>query len=105
MSLFVFLFVPISTTEAWGSDRDLVSVLVAPVLVMIVPLAWELGRKRWQRGGLALGACLAVVGCATLSNWNRAHEFVPISANGGINLYIGNHPDSDRMVAIRPGAE
>jgi 4-amino-4-deoxy-L-arabinose transferase-like glycosyltransferase len=81
------------------------ALLVAPVLVMIVPLAWELARKRWQRGAMALGACLAVVGCATLSNWNRAHEFVPISANGGINLYIGNHPDSDRMVAIRPGAE
>jgi tetratricopeptide (TPR) repeat protein len=29
---------------------------------------------------------------------------VPISANGGINLYIGNAPGSDRLVAIRPGA-
>ncbi len=81
------------------------ALLVAPVLVLIAPLAWVLGQKRWQRGAVALAACLSIVGCATLANWVRAHELVPISANAGINLYIGNHPDSDRLVAVRPGAE
>jgi tetratricopeptide (TPR) repeat protein len=30
-------------------------------------------------------------------------EIVPISVNGGINFYIGNNPDYDATVAIRPG--
>jgi tetratricopeptide (TPR) repeat protein len=34
-----------------------------------------------------------------------AGEPVLVSSNGGINLYIGNNPDYDRTVRIRPGGE
>ncbi len=105
------LFLAIEHRSRWqrvvasGASIGAGALLVAPVLVMIAPIAWSLGRQRWQRGALAFAGCMAIVGCATLANLSRAHEFVPISANGGINLYIGNDPDSDRLVAIRPGAE
>jgi hypothetical protein len=32
-----------------------------------------------------------------------AHDHVIVSYNGGINFWIGNNPDSERTVAIRPG--
>jgi 4-amino-4-deoxy-L-arabinose transferase-like glycosyltransferase len=88
-----------------GASVGAGALLVAPVLLLIAPVAWAVGKKRWQRGAAAAAVCIAMVGCATLANWIRTKEFVPISANGGINLYIGNHPDSDKWVAIRPGAE
>jgi Tfp pilus assembly protein PilF len=41
--------------------------------------------------------CLAIVLPVTLRNWRVAGEFVPISANGGINLYIGNHEGAEGL--------
>jgi len=35
---------------------------------------------------------------ATLRNWAVAHEFVPISTNGGINLFIGNNQSAQGLV-------
>src|SRR5262249_5548549 len=35
-------------------------------------------------------------------NITHGGEFVPISSNAGINLYIGNNPKYDRTVGIRP---
>lgn len=48
-----------------------------------------------------LGAALAIAP-ATIRNAARGHEFVPISSNGGINFFIGNNPEYDRTVGIRP---
>jgi 4-amino-4-deoxy-L-arabinose transferase-like glycosyltransferase len=90
---------------ACGASIGLGALLVAPVAILIFPLAWALGKKDRRRGALALAVALGVVSSATLANWVRAGELVPISANAGINLYIGNRPDSDRWVAVRPGAE
>ena len=45
----------------------------------------------------------AVVGAVTARNWVVSGEFIPLSWNGGVNFYLGNHPDYDRLVAIRPG--
>jgi hypothetical protein len=36
-------------------------------------------------------------------NHAASGRVVPISVNGGINFYIGNNPDYDTTVAIRPG--
>ncbi|MCB9463774.1 MAG: tetratricopeptide repeat protein [Candidatus Eisenbacteria bacterium] len=39
----------------------------------------------------------------TAQNYEVSHEFIPISYNGGINFWIGNNPNYDDTVAIRPG--
>jgi len=47
----------------------------------------------------------AVIAPATIRNRLVGGEWVLISHNGPINFYIGNHPDYDRMVGLRPGIE
>ncbi len=49
-----------------------------------------------------LGACLLVVAPAIARNWFVSGEFVLISYYGGINAYIGNHPEAD---GVSPKAE
>lgn len=49
--------------------------------------------------GLMLGLCLPVGG-SFLRNLAASGEFTPISANAGINLYIGNHADADGMFTM-----
>ena len=39
----------------------------------------------------------------TYRNWERGHELVLVSSNGGINFYIGNNEHYDETLAIRPG--
>ena len=48
-----------------------------------------------------LGAMLAIAP-ATIRNLARGGELIPISWNGGVNLYIGNNPRYDEIVAVRP---
>lgn len=80
------------------------------VLLMVVIGVLALSRSPQQpRQAIAASFLLALgmavpVGSVTLHNYMVSHEFVIISANGGINLYIGNNPDRDRTVAVRPGA-
>ncbi len=56
-------------------------------------------RARWTGNVAALfgGMALALLP-ATIRNWSVAHEFVPISSNGGINLYMGNNGRADGLV-------
>jgi len=55
-------------------------------------------------GGLCAVAAL-VIAPVTLRNFVVSREFVLISANGGVNLFIGNHAEADgRCVADLPGA-
>jgi Flp pilus assembly protein TadD len=39
----------------------------------------------------------------TWGNWQRGHELVLVSTNGGINFYIGNNEHYEETLAIRPG--
>jgi tetratricopeptide (TPR) repeat protein len=78
---------------------------VAPVLLLVVPVAWSLCRCGWKLGPIALAGCaLAVVPIAS-ANRLRSGEWFLISANAGVNLWIGNNSDIDRTLAIRPGSE
>jgi 4-amino-4-deoxy-L-arabinose transferase-like glycosyltransferase len=77
---------------------------VAPLLLLVLPLAWALARGRRVHAVLCAAACAALVLCATLSNHARSGEWLLISANGGINLWLGNNADVDGAMAIRPGA-
>jgi tetratricopeptide (TPR) repeat protein len=71
----------------------------------------EDGRRRhrplWPQGvaciALAIGAAIPI-GSVTIRNYRACGEWVILSTNGGINFYIGNNPQAEETVAIRPGA-
>ena len=69
--------------------------------------AGERGRRTKRllsAGSLLLGTAL-VIAPVTIRNYVVSRDFVLISWNAGINFYIGNNPDYDRTLAIRPGPE
>jgi len=75
--------------------------LVAPVMLVTVLAAWvadafrRIGFLRiLGRGVLVAALALAVVAPWTYRNWRAFGEFVPISTNGGVNLWIGNNPNA-----------
>lgn len=79
--------------------------LVRPNALLLVPalavwMLWCCVRDGgWRRAlvpGFALvGGALVALAPATIRNYVVARDFVPISANGAINLYIGNNPEAD----------
>jgi tetratricopeptide (TPR) repeat protein len=70
--------------------------------VVLVWLAWTRRRRGapWRSavGATLLGAVLAIAP-ATVRNYSVSGEFVPITANLGINLYLGNHPGADGRIS------
>ena len=78
--------------------------IVAFVPVLAVYLVLALG---WRRGGLASATVVLVtvlcIAPVTIRNWAVGHDFVPISSQAGVNLYIGNNPQSDGVTAVVPG--
>jgi tetratricopeptide (TPR) repeat protein len=58
-----------------------------------------------QQGGLLLAGCLLTIAPVALRNWQVGGDLVLISHNAGINFYIGNNPEYDRTVEIRPGRD
>ncbi len=48
-----------------------------------------------------IGAVLAIAP-VTIRNLVKGGELIPISWNGGVNLYVGNNPRYDEVVAVRP---
>jgi tetratricopeptide (TPR) repeat protein len=87
------------------------ALLRANILLFVpVALAW-IGWVLWRRGerrrvlasalGLVFGVALPIVP-VTVRNYLVAHDFVLISGNGAINLYIGNNERSDGYTARLP---
>lgn len=78
------------------------SALARPNALVFAPLAalWLLSVFGWRRKGWVLAVlfglgCMAGVLPATVRNWVVGHDRVLISANAGINLYIGNNPTAN----------
>jgi 4-amino-4-deoxy-L-arabinose transferase-like glycosyltransferase len=71
---------------------------------VVVAVRRRSGRVGLRLAFLALGLGLAVFP-VTLRNYVVAKEWVLISTNGGINLYIGNNPRASETVGARPGFE
>ncbi|WP_233261479.1 glycosyltransferase family 39 protein [Vitiosangium sp. GDMCC 1.1324] len=94
----------VGTALLCGACIGLGALAVAPLLLLVFPLAWALARGRPGRAVLCVAACAACVLCTALVNHSRSGEWVLISANGGINLWLGNNSDVDGAMAIRPGA-
>jgi len=88
------------------------SALNRPNVLLVVPVlaCWPIilhGLSQWKRGaGFAivfLAACILVVLPVTIRNFIKGGEAIPIAANGGLNFYVGNNPQSDGMSAVLPG--
>jgi len=86
--------------------------LTRPNILLLVPLfaLWAILAGPTPRGrhalrvllGLGLGLAVTILP-ATVRNYRVAREWVLISANGGINLYIGNNPQADGLFAAQVG--
>ncbi|MCX5752379.1 MAG: tetratricopeptide repeat protein [Candidatus Krumholzibacteria bacterium] len=57
------------------------------------------------RGGLMLAGFLAVTMPVAQLSYRATGDFSFLSESGPINLCIGNNPERDRTIMIRPGAE
>lgn len=82
-----------------------ITVPLAAVVVPAVVVFLALRRRHWRAPVLFLVATLLPVSPVTLRNLRASGEFVPVSANGGINFYMGNNPDMRRTSTLRPGPE
>jgi len=85
----VLLFLPVLLGWLWHTQR---SARISP------------RRTAWQCAFLLLGCGLAIAP-VTLRNYLVGQDFVLISHNAGINFYLGNNPDFERTLNIRPGRD
>jgi len=89
--------------------------LVRPNGLALLPVAagwlfWVHRRRgfrapAWKAPTLLLAGGLLAVLPAAVRNHSVSGEWIPISANGGINLYIGNNPRADGIRAGIPDLE
>jgi tetratricopeptide (TPR) repeat protein len=83
------------------------SVLLAPWLAgwLWLSLCWASRRERAKWLGMFAVGFAVVVAPVGLRNALYAQDPVLISANGGINLFIGTEPKYRGVIGIRPGPE
>lgn len=94
----------------WSGLLVGVAALGRATALIFLPLAVWFARKRfatrrpglWGVAGLALGATL-VIAPVTIRNYVVEHDFVLITANGGLNLFIGNNPRANSTYNLPPG--
>ena len=86
---------------AAGAALGVAAVFGPTVLPFAAFAAWWLRRPALV-GAFLAGVMLPIVP-VTWGNWQRGHEVVLVSTNGGINFYIGNSDHYDQTLAIRPG--
>jgi tetratricopeptide (TPR) repeat protein len=79
-------------------------VLVRPNVAVFLPLAigWVWWRRRLMPAAVLAGAALVAILPATIRNLAVADDLVMVSANGAINLYIGNNPGADGITTRIP---
>jgi tetratricopeptide (TPR) repeat protein len=87
------------------------SALSVPTILLFFPLVllWlYLCRRKGELKSLrpalffALTTLLTIVP-VTLHNYLHGHGFILISANGGLNFYLGNNLHADKTTSLRPG--
>jgi tetratricopeptide (TPR) repeat protein len=79
-----------------------VAALFGPTVLPFALFAAAWLRRPVLVGALALGVALPIAPI-TWGNWERGHEVVLVSTNGGINFYLGNNERYEETLAIRPG--
>ena len=96
-----------------GLLLGLSALAVANVLLFLPFLLFWLWRQKRRvpsrrivhQSILLLVGLLLVIAPVTLRNHLVGNDLVLISHNAGINFYIGNSPDHERTVGIRPGRD
>jgi len=86
---------------AAGAALGVAAVFGPTVLPFAAFAAWWLRRPALVAAFL-VGVMLPILP-VTWGNWQRGHELVLVSTNGGINFFIGNGEHYDETLAIRPG--
>jgi tetratricopeptide (TPR) repeat protein len=79
-----------------------VAALFGPTVLPFVPFAAAWLRRPALAAALVIGVVLPIAP-VTWGNWQRGHEVVLISTNGGINFFLGNNERYDETLSIRPG--
>ena len=64
-------------------------------LILIFPVWFLVRYRRWRCAAACLIGSFLLLTPTIVHNTARSGQFVPISAHGGINLYIGNGPTAD----------
>ncbi len=83
---------------ALGASALFAATVLPCALVGVVALR----RKKLAVIALLVGVVIPIAP-VTLRNWIRGGEPVLISANAGINFYLGNNPDYRTTLTLRPG--
>lgn len=107
-ALWTTLYFPASPKRSLASGVlvGLASLSVGPLLLLLLPLALACPPHRPERRrhllALLTGATLVL---APVLRQNRSHGGgAVIALSGGLNLWIGNNPSMNELVAVRPGA-
>jgi len=90
-----------------------VGVVIRPTVLLfyVAALGWVIGlylrRFSWKRlsllsGGAVAGMALIFVP-VVIRNHSLTRHWILFPLSGGLNFYIGNNPEAERTVAIRPG--
>ncbi|MGZ3455429.1 MAG: glycosyltransferase family 39 protein, partial [Polyangiales bacterium] len=107
IAILLLLDAPKSGRHAAAAGFALgVSALFTPVILpfAIVVAAVLYRQADDKRVAFAFAAMVMVpILPVTLRNWERGHELVLISTNGGLNFYIGNNEQYFETLAVRPG--
>lgn len=85
------------------------SSLTLPSNLVLLPLCGFLAYtraadgRRLRRGVLFAAIAFATVAPCTIRNLVAGHHLTLVSANGGINFFIGNNEHYDQTVSLQPG--
>ena len=77
--------------------------IVLPVFVIYLWMSSK--KRRWLAPVLFLALTVIPIIPVTVSNYKKSGDFIPVSTQGGMNFYIGNSADSDRLTGLQPGIE
>lgn len=99
--------------KSWGSGfvcgvGVMLRALIAPFyLAAIVVCIVQNSQRSWREAARLAGATLcgaALVFVPVLvRNHSLAQRWILLPLSGGLNFYIGNNPEADKTVAVRPG--
>ncbi len=63
------------------------------LIFLLLAAGWiYLPGRRWRRAAVFLAGAAAVIGLVAYRNWKVGDDWVPLTAHGGINFFIGNNP-------------
>ncbi len=87
-----------------GVLLGLATLAVAPSALLAPAIAAVRARRAPRAAAWTLAGFATILALCAVTNRARGGEWVLVSANGGVNLWIGNNPDGESALAIRPGA-